>query len=228
MNWNTALKASDLLRATIATSDYAQNDAVNKAMNNFVNKYQKLAVSVDGGMKKVPGKSIYFVEWDKVIKDGAFTKPTTFVQMDPSKKITIEWNVENLNIMVLTRWTIVFKDTNDCNPVKAQSRQTVKWIFYGEKGLRREWVLKNTNINASRRCTEWWLTIKWVLIWKWFDGLMKDSRSNVTNWFGSSQKKNIVMNGASVLIEYAPSVFTKGSMPPGAEDFTTALSIYKN
>jgi hypothetical protein len=57
---------------------------------------------------------------------------------------------------------------------------------------------------------------------------MRKSRSNLNNWFGSSQKKNIVMNGASVLIEYAPSVFTKGSMPPGAEDFTTALSIYKN
>jgi hypothetical protein len=36
------------------------------------------------------------------------------------------------------------------------------------------------------------------------------------------------MDGASVLIEYSPSVFTKGSMPPGAEDFTTALSIYKD
>jgi hypothetical protein len=36
------------------------------------------------------------------------------------------------------------------------------------------------------------------------------------------------MNGASVIIEYAPSVFTKATMPPGAEDFTTALSIYKN
>jgi hypothetical protein len=35
------------------------------------------------------------------------------------------------------------------------------------------------------------------------------------------------MNGAAVLIEYAPSVFTKSTMPPGAEEFTTALSVYR-
>ena len=58
---------------------------------------------------------------------------------------------------------------------------------------------------------------------------MNNSRSNLNEWFGTSdgQKKNIVMNWASVLIEYSPSVFTKSTMPPGAEDFTTALSIYK-
>jgi hypothetical protein len=36
------------------------------------------------------------------------------------------------------------------------------------------------------------------------------------------------MNWASVLIEYSPSIFTKSTMPPGAEYFTTALTVYKN
>ena len=60
---------------------------------------------------------------------------------------------------------------------------------------------------------------------------MKNSRSNLNKWFDSQnggKNANTVMNWASVVIEYSPSVFTKGSMPPGAEDFTTALSIYKD
>ena len=57
--------------------------------------------------------------------------------------------------------------------------------------------------------------------------MMNNSRSNLNNWFYAVDKKWVVMNWASVLIEYSPSVFTKSSMPPGAEDFTTALSIYK-
>ena len=58
---------------------------------------------------------------------------------------------------------------------------------------------------------------------------MNKSRSHLETWFGPNGKtvKNI-MNGGSVVIEYSPSIFTKSTMPPGAEDFTTALSIYKN
>jgi hypothetical protein len=60
--------------------------------------------------------------------------------------------------------------------------------------------------------------------------MMNNSRSNLNNWFYATTdtaKKNLVMNGASVLIEYSPSIFTVATMPPGAEDFTTALTIYK-
>ena len=59
---------------------------------------------------------------------------------------------------------------------------------------------------------------------------MNNSRSHLENWFKTqeNQKWREVMNWASVVIEYSPSIFTKSTMPPGAEDFTTALSIYKN
>jgi hypothetical protein len=40
-SWNTA---NNLLNA-IAVSEYQPNDAVNKAMDKFINKYSKLAVS---------------------------------------------------------------------------------------------------------------------------------------------------------------------------------------
>jgi hypothetical protein len=35
------------------------------------------------------------------------------------------------------------------------------------------------------------------------------------------------MNGAAVLIEYSPSIFTAATMPPGAEEFAKALDVYK-
>ena len=59
---------------------------------------------------------------------------------------------------------------------------------------------------------------------------MKNSRSHLELWFdGVNGGKNAktIMNWASVVIEYSPSIFTKSTMPPGAEDVTTALSIYK-
>ena len=224
MDWT---KLSWLLNA-IASSEYEPNSQTDKAMTDFMNKYEKLAVSVgDGTMKKVPWKSIYFVSDDKTIKDSDFTKPVTFVQTEPNKTITVEWNVTNLNMMVLSKWKIKFVDFNNC-----RNRQVVKWIFYAAQWIERMKVTKNTSLDNSTRCTEWWLTIKWVLIWKGLQQMMENSRSNLNYWFDETVGKGgknakTVMNWASVLIEYSPSVFTKSTMPPGAEDFTTALSIYK-
>jgi len=225
MNGNEVVKASALLNA-IATSEYAPNKNVNDAMNNFITKYSKLAVKVSDGLKKVPWKSIYFVDKDIPLwcKDSVISlkTPTTIVQT--TWNTTICGDVD-YNMMLLTNWTIKFRDENSCN-----HRQTVKWILYANSWIFRESVKKNTKsrLNENKRCTEWWLTIKWVLIWQGLDGMMQNSRSNLNDWFETTDKKWIVMNWASVLIEYSPSVFTKSTMPPGAEDFTTALSIYKN
>ena len=127
--------------------------------------------------------------------------------------------------MLLTRWTITF--SWDCN-----SDQRVKWIFYAENWLIREWVWHNTELDNSVWCDKWWLQVKWVLIWSGLNNLMIRSRSHLEGWFENGKEgpnaRNMIMNWASVLIEYSPSVFTRSTMPPGAEEFTTALSIYKN
>ena len=215
----------------IATSEYHSNQKVDGAMDTFIKKYEKLAVTVKESnwkiLKKVPWKNIYFVKWDitpsNIIK---LDKPATFVQTEWDT--IIDWNVNN-NIMILTKHNIRF--IWDCT-----KDQTVKWIFYAKWNLIRTWVDKNNNIHNKVWCTKWWLHIKWVLIWDNFNDLMKNSRSHLDTWFkrdGSrsttdTQKlKTKIMNGASVLIEYSPSIFNKSTMPPGAEDFTTALSIYK-
>ena len=61
MNGTAVMSMSNLLNA-IAASDYEPNNAVSEAMKSFKNKYQKLAVNVGDGTKKVPGKNIYFIE----------------------------------------------------------------------------------------------------------------------------------------------------------------------
>ena len=234
--YNGTQTFSDLLKA-IQTTSYNKNDKVENAMKTFTSKYEKLAVNVKGGIadrdsnkkatiKKVPWKSIYFVDGDVVINGTKDIKsPFTMVV---KWNVTIEWNVNN-NMMVLAEKNIIFKW--DC-----ESTQTVKWIFYAGGNLIRQWVDKNDDIKNNKRCTEWWLHVKWVLIWNNFNKLMDDSRSNINKWFGVewseqeiiNKRRKIVMDWASVVIEYSPSIFTKSTMPPGAEDFTTALSIYKN
>jgi hypothetical protein len=196
-------------------------------MTKFINKYSKLAVKAWDWLKKVPGKNIYFVSsdiclWSQCEKSIDVSKPTTVVQTE-WYNTKIKWNV-NSNLMLLTKWKITFTDSKSCN-----NRQVVKWIFYAENWIERTRVTKNTSdrLNEAQRCTEGWLTVKWVLIWRWLDWVMKNSRSNLNKWF-SGKNAQTVMNWASVIIEYSPSVFTKGTMPPGAEDFTTALSIYKD
>ena len=216
--------AGELIGNALAASDYQQNEATENAMKNFIDKYSKLAVTADKKtwLKKVPGKNIYFVEKDLSIwPDFKVTNPTTIVQTNWNT--TIQWNVDS-NLMLLTKWSITFTDTDSHS---CSNRQTVKWIFYAKDWVYRTPVTKNTNLNNSTWCTEWWLTIKWVLIWKGLDGMMKNSRSNLNNRFSSKTVKT-VMDWASVIIEYSPSVFTKWTMPPGAEDFTSALSVYKN
>ena len=225
---NVRRYASNLLSA-VATSEYAPNSQVSDAMTDFINKYQKLAITIKDGattIKKVPGKNIYFVKWNINLgwntSDIKFDKPVTFVQTEWNT--TINWSVTDLNMMLLTNGSITFNWSSNC-----RTRQVVKWIFYAKSGINRTGVQKNNKLSNSRRCTEWWLTVKWVLIWAWLKDMMDNSRSNLNDWFGTtdSQKKNIVMNWASVLIEYSPSLFTTATMPPGAEDFTSALSIYK-
>ena len=205
----------------IATSNYEPNTKVNDAMEAFIKKYEKLAVSIDNttALKKVPGKNIYFVKWD--IHPSNITtlnKPVTFIQTEWNT--IIDWDV-NYNVMVLTKWDIIFQA--DCT-----KNLNVKWIFYAAWNLKREgYKKKNNSTNNNRWCDKWWLHVKWVLIWNNFRSLMENSRSHLENWFHANDKRKEIMDWASVLIEYSPSIFTKSTMPPGAEDFTTALSIYK-
>ena len=228
IEWNNQ-RFSRYLNAIAATA-YTPNNNVNNALQSFKKKYEKIAVEVKGKnipkgvtVKKVPGKNIYFangdisINWKNDIKN-----PFTWVV---DWKVTINWDVKH-NMMVIAK-DIEFEW--DCT-----STQNVKWIYYASGNLIRNWVGKNDSIYNSEWCDEWGLHVQWVLIWNNFGNLMKNSRSNINDWFAiknvtnkENERRKMIMDGASVVIEYSPSIFTKSTMPPGAEDFVSALSIYK-
>jgi len=225
----TSLIIGSSLLNTISTTSESAYWNVDKAIENFISKYEKLAVKTDvknnkfletskWTVSKVPGKDIYFVKWNLTIRWWKVKWPFTIIQT--SWTTIIDGNVD-YNIMLLTTWwNITFR-------WNCTDNQIVKWIFYAWGSLNRDWVNKNDDTNHEYRCDKWWLYVKWVLIWKWLNELMENSRSHLEEWF-NKKTANTVMNWASVLIEYSPSVFATSTMPPGAEDFTTALSMYKN
>ncbi|MDR0369987.1 MAG: hypothetical protein LBH96_05870 [Candidatus Peribacteria bacterium] len=122
----------------VNSSDYSDvKGRAKQAFDNFYNKYQKLAVKVEGTMfgsttvKKVPGKNIYFVEGDLTIdgyyylydksktrkeekrgNNAVYDKPFTIVQVGGNT--TIKGNL-NHNMMLLTNGTITFDGSLNCN-----------------------------------------------------------------------------------------------------------------
>jgi hypothetical protein len=198
-------------------------------------------------VRKVPGKNIYFV-------DGNLTIDGYGYEYDPSKSeiirpiggnkekykhpftivqtighTTIVGNLDH-NMMLLTNGNITFSGRLNCNDA-----QVVRGIFYAGGELKGEKVAKNDRLENSERCIGGNLHIKGIVIGQGLQNVANARRSELNQWFWSSASKsaslanrrNYIMNGAAVLIEYAPSVFTKSTMPPGAEEFTTALEVYR-
>ena len=153
-------------------------------------------------------------------------------------------NVQALGLALVEIGDVSYKRTRDLmngltdGEIKfawsCRENQVVKWIFVGGK-VKRSWVWKNDSLDNTEWCDKWSLKVKWVLIWDNFENdLMKASRSHIENWRGKDwaireddDRKPLIMDWASVLIEYSPSIFTQSTMPPGAEYFTTALDVYK-
>jgi len=78
------------------------------------------------------------------------------------------------------------------------------------------------------------LYVKGILIGNNIENIVEAKRSQLNHRFrvgGTSdaaikaERRNEIFNGAAVLIEYSPSLWS--ALPPGASEFTTALDIYK-
>ncbi|MDR2415450.1 MAG: hypothetical protein LBD75_02305 [Candidatus Peribacteria bacterium] len=237
---------------TVSPNSYANTTQISTAMENFIAKYSKLAVKINSSLfgstsvKKVPGKHIYFVdgplnidgfryEYDtsktkvrEVHGDNAiYTTPFTIIQTQGNT--TIKGNL-NHNMMLLTNGTITFDGIKNCNDA-----QTLKGIYYAKGGFISTSVAKNNKLSNPERCIGGNLHIKGIAIGNGLNNVMNNRRSELNQWFYSpagtilsqTQRRNYLMNGAAVLIEYSPSIFTTATMPPGAEEFTKALEVYK-
>lgn len=94
-------------------------------------------------------------------------------------------------------------------------------------------TLANNDTN-KQRCNYGGLYVKGILIGDDIQNIVESKRSQLNHWFtvdGTSdaaikaERRNEIFNGASVLIEYSPSLWS--ALPPGASEFTKVLDVYK-
>ena len=229
--------------SSISNTAYAVPTDTKKLFTTFKNKYSKIAKSVNAEkwLSKVPWKSIYLVSGKQINLDGLISnvsKPFTLIATHPDANISINGDV-SVNAMIMTQWTITFDASKSCNDGGGRkwghAGQIVRWIYYAGDWFKSSWhgALKNTkdNLDTWKWCNYGNLHIKWVAIWD-LSEVVKTRRSELYTWFkwvdwGKSwgEKKNIVINGASVLVEYNPDLW--GNLPPGAGEFNKVLEVYR-
>ena len=226
--------------SSISTTAYSVPAGTEKLFTTFKNKYSKIAKSVSGNsnLLKVPWKSIYIYKGDvalhELFKDSMPSKPFTLIA---DGDITIK-DTLNTNAMIMTPGKIIFDATNSCNGNAnkyGHAGQMVKGIFYAGGWFESSWdgALKNIekNLNNWQWCNYGNLHIKWVAIWD-LSKVVAARRSELYTWFKWTgwgkvwtEKKDIVINGASVLVEYNPDLW--GNLPPGANEFNKVLEVYR-
>ncbi len=230
---------SDIM--VLNASTYDGGNVIKTMMNSFITKYSKIAIkyktisSAEGysiTVSKVPSQDIYVFKGNGTLEYTDWTdqmKPFTVIVDGPNLKI--HGSIEKTNAMFLVnKWDITFMTWADsCNKT-----QVVKGIFVTDQGAFKAGPnLKNDSLNKSR-CAYGWLKVQGVLIGDNIENLVKSRRSQLNHrfyvWWSSAasiktERRNEVFNGASVLIEYSPSL--RSALPPGASEFTKALDVYK-
>ena len=226
--------------SSISTTAYSVPAGTEKLFTTFKNKYSKIAkpLSSNSDLLKVPWKSIYIykgsADLKKLFKGAVPSKPFTLIA---DGNITIKDTLYT-NAMIMTPKKIIFDATDSCNGNVNQyghAGQMVKGIFYAGEWFGSSWhgALKNTedNLDTWKWCNYGNLHIKWVAIWD-LSEVVKTRRSELYTWFkwtgwGQNwvEKKDIVINGASVLVEYNPDLW--GNLPPGANEFNKVLEVYR-
>jgi len=230
-------------------SVYNATNKVDTLINTFITKYSKLAITVDDQylptslkglgitVKVVPNQKIYILQSDTqktiTMKDiTSFTAPFTIVTKNID--IVIKGDVTYNGMFLVKNGTITFEKSDEkVHEDRCPSTQTVKWIFITDKWFLGGDDLANTD-TSKLRCTYGWLYVKGILIGNNIDAIVQAKRSQLNDWFLTksstpaaikAERRNEIFNGASVLIEYSPSL--RSALPPGASEFTKALDVYK-
>lgn len=272
MDWEPILTKSDLSNVIRTdNSDYAVDSNVRSKFDEFKNKYESLAVSMSldstvkgtrwtntlrnifsvedwrvTAIKKVPGKSIYFLEWNWTLvlsQDKIDYLTTAFTLIVKWMDVEIQWQFLKY-AMIVTDKQMSFKDTwPKGNMGCADGWQVVQWIYVALWWFKSaNETLRNTNAN-KKWCPWWWLHVKWVLIWDNIEDITNTKRSQLNSWFNVDSsslstnnleaiekarmkaRRETIIKWASLLIEYSPSLWK--TLPPWAEIFTEGLEIYR-
>lgn len=232
------------------------NDSeVQGLVDNFVSKYEKLAVEIPKSerwsllsryqdvdrISVVPGRNIFVFEGHGgamvLSQDDNNPKypksPYTIIVKDLD--LYVEGDVDT-NWMFIVDGKIGFQE-KDAKSFCTKP-QEVNGIFITQKGFTKSRFDDNKNGDVQRfdensqLCEYGNLIVNWVLIWDNLEDLVQSRRSHLNDWFrikhfdtADEERRDKLFEWAAVLIEYNPSLWS--DLPPGAEDFTTALEVYK-
>lgn len=251
INGENLINTTDL--ADIMVLDESEYDGGNKVdamINTFITKYNKLAIAVpesslkntafeglDITVKVVPQQKIYILQSDtkKTItlqNIKKFTAPFTIVTKNID--LVIKWNVD-YNGMFLVKWgTVTFEQADVSGADRCPSPQIVKGIFITDGWFVGTDPALRNDVNSKNRCSNGNLHVKGILMGDNIQSLVDSRRSQLNDWFYTkfatptaikTERRNEIFNGAAVLIEYSPSLWS--ALPPGASEFTKALDVYK-
>jgi len=240
IKWNDLINKTDLASIMVLDeSDYNGWTKIKSLMTTFISKYEKLAIKYSTLpdwtiVSKVPWQQIFVFKgnWQTVTRDESanwYSKP--FTAIFDNVNLIVKWSILKTNWMFLVHNGVIKFQEPDTN--KCYFTQTVQWIFITDIWFGSPVNLSNDTLTTPR-CEYGWLHIKWVLIWNGLDDLVKSRRSQLNHRFMTSsssesaikaERRNEIFNWASVLIEYSPSLWN--ALPPGADEFTKQLSVYK-
>jgi hypothetical protein len=220
--------------------DYKWGNSIVTMMDDFITKYEKVAVKYksiktigwNADVYKVPGQDILIFKWDGTLPYNEWstkTKPFTVIVDGPH--LQVNGNITNTNAMFLVnKWNIAFTEDESA---RCKWTQTVKGIFVTKNRLIAAGDYKNDNI-SQERCPYGGLKIQGILIGNGIEDMVQSRRSQLNHRFLTkssalnainTERRNEIFDGAAILIEHSPSL--RSALPPGASDFTKALDVYK-
>lgn len=225
INWDPILSPSELKNITVSTYSWWKD--VEFILNDFISKYEKLAVKTTNfdvlwlyNLKKVPDKEIYIIDawWETIDlnSDSIVSTPATLIVKNWS--LVIKWNLKWNGMYIVPDWQIYFQPTN------CDQKQLVEGIFIS-RDYDTTRVLNN-NLSATNWCKDGRLNIKWNLIWQWIDKLWTKRRSILEDFFNVwISRVNKIYDWASLLIETNTKLWL--NLPPGANELVDKLQIEK-
>jgi len=214
---------------SISENWYKPTATLVNTIDDLITKYDRsditTTVTIDGQeAKKVRGKDIYIVEnWTTIYTERVwFTRPITVIA---------KWD---LTIIGDVAYSIMFVVKGNVSFVKEDcSRQVINWIVMTQWSFTSaEREKPNTQLDQER-CVDWWLTIKWLLIWQDIEAIFESKRSNLNDRFRQSdssisineERRKEIYDGAAVLIEHNPAL--RLNLPPLVNEIWSELQFFR-
>lgn len=241
----TVLQISELLKPL---EPFTLGSADKNTILAMVNKYVNLSVKADtitdkldnnttivkAIVSKVPGKNIFVIDAKTpmgtkgliTVMDNTTYQGGAFTLIVINGDLVVKGNLQkNPNGMFIVRdGDLTFSAIGDA--LENNQDQLVKGIFIGLNNIKAEGDnqpafnndLNKPWINGGR------LTVQGIILGDDLTKMVEGRRSIVEDWFYKRAGDGLLDDG-SLVIKANPEIFT--NLPPGAEDISTTLNVFK-